>query len=194
MYNRKIKVEIKADKVKEVLEKLNKDSNSITLDLDIEENKKIYKYLSTSDDIISWDFVEEIENKKVIPLIPTIKQEENEEILEVDTEEVINPISISDYNEFATYVEAVWRVGRKSPTIKWGTRFFYKALKDEYNIVASSPVSLEHALLVMVMQTYYRDVELNEAINDTNSRLKDIWDKLKDHLSLASVSKALYEK
>lgn len=194
MYNRKIKIEIKADKVKEVLEKLNKDSNSITLDLDIEENKEIYKYLSTSDDIISWDFVEEIENKKVIPLIPTIKQEENEEILEVDTEEVINPISISDYNEFATYVEAVWRVGRKSPTIKWGTRFFYKALKDEYNVVASSPVSLEHALLVMVMQTYYRDVELNEAINDTNSRLKDIWDKLKDHLSLASVSKALYEK
>lgn len=193
MYNRKIKVEIKADKVKEVLEKLNKDSNSITLDLDIEENKETYKYLSTSNDIISWDFIEETTEKKVIPLNPTIIKQE-EEIIEVDTEEVINPIAISDYNEFATYVEAVWRVGRKSPTIKWGTRFFYKTLKDEYNVVASSPVSLEHALLVMVMQTYYRDVELNEAVNDTNSRLKDNWSKLKDHLSLASVSKALYEK
>lgn len=184
MYNRKIKIEIKADKVKEVLEKLNKDSNSVTLDLDIEENKEIYKYLSTSDNIISWDFIEE---KKVTPII--YKENKKEETTEIK----IDPITISDYNEFATYVEAVWRVGRKSPIIKYDSDFFYKTLNDEYNIVASSPVSIEHALLVMILQTYYRDVDINEAIKDTNTKLKNNWSKLKDHPSLASVSKALYE-
>lgn len=188
MSNRKIKIEIKSDKVKEVLEKLNKDSNSITLDLDIEENKEIYKYLSTSDDIISWDFIEE--ERKIIPMI----HKEKEDIIEETEVEEVIPITISDYNEFATYVEAVWRISRKSPVIKYGSNFFYKTLNDEYNIVASSPVSLEHALLVMVLQTYYRDVNINEAIEDTNTKMKNNWSKLKDHLSLASISKALYEK
>ena len=187
MSSRKIKIEIKAGKVKEVLEKLNKDSNSITLDLDIEENKEIYKYLSTSDDIIGWDFIEE---KKTVP---TVKEDKKENIIELEVEEV-NPITISDYNEFATYVESVWRVSRKSPNMKYGSNFYYKTLNEEYNIVASSPVSLEHALLVMVLQTYYRNVEnIDEAIEDTNNKLKNNWNKLKDHLSLASISKALYE-
>ena len=189
MQNRKIKIEIKADKVKEVLENLHKDSNSIILDLDVDENKEIYKYLSTSEDIISWDFIEEekSDNIKKIPI-----QKIKDDVIEVESEEV-SPISITDYNEFATYVESVWRVGIKSPVIKWGTNFFYKTLKEEYDIVASSPVSIEHALLVMILQTYYRDVDITEAVEDTNTKLKNNWNSLKNHPSLASVSKALYE-
>ena len=45
----------------------------------------------------------------------------------------------------------------------------------------------------MILQTYYRDTEIMEALNDTNNKLKNNWNKLKDHLSLASVSKMLYE-
>lgn len=187
MRNRKIKIEIKADKVKDVLEKLNKNPESITLDLTIEENKDTYKYLSTSDDIISWDFIED-EEKEVKENITEISK-----VIEVEDNSVADPIAITNYNEFATYIEAVWRVSRKSPTILWGTNFFNKTVKEEYNIVATSPLTLEHGLLVMILQTYYRDVEITEALNDTNNKLKDNWNKLKDHLSLASVSKMLYE-
>lgn len=192
MYNRKIKIEIKTDKVKEVLEKLNKDSNSITLNLDINENKDVYKYLSTSDDIISWDFVDEKTTIRNIEDFSSPGLKNEDDVVEVESE-IVNPINISDYNEFATYVESVWRICLKSPVIKWGTNFFYKTLNEEYNSVASSPVSIEHALLVMILQTYYRDVDLTEAIEDTNTKLKNNWSSLKNHPSLASVSKALYE-
>lgn len=187
MRNRKIRVDIKTDKVKEVLNKLNKNSEFITLDLDIEENKDTYKYLSTSNNIISWDFIED-EEKKVKESIAEVSK-----VVEVEDNAIIDPIAITNYNEFATYVEAVWRVSRKSPTLVWGSNFFNKVIKDEYNIVATSPLTLEHGLLVMILQTYYRDVEIIEALNDTNEKLKNNWNKLKDHLSLASVSKMLYE-
>lgn len=187
MRNRKIRVDIKTDKVKEVLNKLNKNSEFITLDLDIEENKDTYKYLSTSNNIISWDFIED-EEKKVKESIAEVSK-----VVEVEDNSIIDPIAITNYNEFATYVEAAWRVSRKSPTLVWGSNFFNKVIKDEYNIVATSPLTLEHGLLVMILQTYYRDVEIIEALNDTNEKLKNNWNKLKDHLSLASVSKMLYE-
>lgn len=188
MRNRKIRVDIKTDKVKEVLDKLNKSSEFITLDLDVEENKDIYKYLSTSDNIISWDFIED-EEKKVKESITKVSK-----VIEVEEDNsVVDPIAITNYNEFATYVEAIWRVSRKSPTVLWGSNFFNKIIKEEYNIVATSPLTLEHGLLVMILQTYYRDVEIMEALNDTNNKLKNNWNKLKDHLSLASVSKMLYE-
>jgi len=187
MQNRKIKVSIRVSKIKEVLEKLNKSSEFITVDLDIEENKDIYKYLSTSDDIISWDFIEKENTYNKNSSIQELKNKEVEEIRLED------PIHIDNYNELATYVESVWRVCIKSPIIKWGTDFFYKTLNDEYNMIALSPISLEHALLVMILQTYYRDVDITKAIEDTNDKLKNNWNSLKNHPSLASVSKALYE-
>jgi 23S rRNA pseudoU1915 N3-methylase RlmH len=188
MRNRKIRVDIKTDKVKEVLDKLNKNSEFITLDLDIEENKDIYKYLSTSDNIISWDFIEVEEKEAKENSITEVSK-----VIEMEDSSIIDPIAITNYNEFATYVEAVWRVSRKSPTLIWGSNFFNKVVNDEYSIVATSPLTLEHGLLVMILQTYYRDTEIMEALNDTNNKLKNNWNKLKDHLSLASVSKMLYE-
>ena len=197
MHNRKVKLEIKSDKVREVLEKLNKNPESITISVDIEENKDTYKYLSTSDDIISWDFVDECEcvKEECKRNSAAVKLEEDQS--NVDNSEDIdnsNLIVVKDWNELSTYIEAAWRFGRKSPTVIWGTNFFYKTLYEEYNVVASSPLTLEHALLVMILQTYYRDMDIKDALEDTNDKLKNEWVKLKDHLSLASLSQALYEK
>lgn len=191
MCTKKIKVEIKADKVKEVLEKLDKNIDTITMEIEVEESKEIYKYLSTTDDIVSWDFTDKLKDNSD----STKKTDEGHSEIEEQVESIEpNPtISITDYNLLATYVEAVWKMYYKSPTIIWGSNFFNKTLKQEYDTVSSMPVNLEHALLSMILQTYYRDVDIKDALEDTNNKLKTNCSKLKDHLSLASLSKALYE-
>lgn len=103
-------------------------------------------------------------------------------------------LCVKDYNSLATLVEAIFRVYKQSPNIKFESGLFYNTLEIEYNLVASSPISIEHSLIAMIIETYYNKATINEAIEDTIEKLRGLWitKKLSDHIGVTSLTKVLY--
>ena len=58
-------------------------------------------------------------------------------------------------NELSTFIEAVWVSSVKSPNIIFGTDLFLASIKNSYDIVATSRLSIEHELLKMIIEQYY---------------------------------------
>jgi len=71
---------------------------------------------------------------------------------------------------------------------------FCNTLEAEYNLVASSPISVEHSLITMIIETYYNKATINEAIEDTIEKLRGLWltKKLSEHPGVTSLTKILY--
>ena len=198
---KKIKITLKnpSFNISEILNLLNISINDIEFIVNVEENKDTYKKLSTSDLIEDWDFIESQEKvRKPIteektcscPDIDNNYVSEGEEL----AIKVINTFNVVSENELATFVEAVWRTSRISPNILFGSNLFITAVKQTYDEVASSDLTLEHSLLNMIISNYYSRHDFNTALNDTLLKLKNSWKTLSSQSSLAGVSKLLYEK
>lgn len=198
---KKIKITLKnpSFNISEILNLLNISINDIEFIVNVEENKDTYKKLSTSDLIDDWDFIESqekvgkpITEKKTCscPDIDNNYASEGEEL----AIKVINTFNVVSENELATFVEAVWRTSRISPNILFGSNLFITAVKQTYDEVASSDLTLEHSLLSMIISNYYSGHDFNTILNDTLLKLKVNWKTLSSQSSLAGVSKLLYEK
>lgn len=105
-----------------------------------------------------------------------------------------NGLGIKDYNGLATLVEAIYRLSKNSPNIKFDSGLFYNTLEMEYSEVASSTITIEHSLITMIIETYYRDSNMGAALEDTVEKLKGLWisKELQNHPSVTSVTKVLY--
>ena len=194
---RRIKLIIDLDRLGEVLKDLQINKCVIYNDFDVdtadtivevEETPELFKKLTLNDGIQEWDFCDEEEPQE-------IKKENNlkpiKEIVfeEYDKTETPEKRKFNNFNDAATYVEACWLLSKKSPSIIFESSLFNKELETYYNIVASSDVTVEHALLTMILQNYYSQVDYDEAYEDIIKKLKDEWKNLNQHPSLASLSK-----
>ena len=88
---------------------------------------------------MSWDFNEEPEEKK-----PEISEDDSSLVT-----------YITDYNKAAIWIEAVWKMSKKSPNLVFGSQLFKDKVALEYNEVAENTVTVEHALLCMILENYY---------------------------------------
>lgn len=208
------KIKIKASNVNELLKLLEKSGDTLcTLELDLEVSKSTIKILDNYCE--DWDFADSKEETvRPDPNIPnSIEEDKNytpvrpysqpdqingwgdkNEQQSQGTTYYTSSLCVKDYNSLATLVEAIFRVYKQSPNIKFESGLFYNTLEIEYNLVASSPISIEHSLITMIIETYYNKATINEAIEDTIEKLRGLWitKKLSDHIGVTSLTKVLY--
>lgn len=191
------KIKIKAHNVNELLKMLEKSGDTLcTLELDLEVSKSTIKILENYCE--DWSFVDDSSKPDYTTLKQpeqlTINQEDKKDDMPLGIAYYTSSLCVKDYNSLATLVEAIFRLYKQSPNIKFESGLFYNTLEIEYNLVASSPISVEHSLITMIIETYYNKVTINEAIEDTVEKLRGLWltKKLSDHPGVTSLTKILY--
>lgn len=186
-------VKIRAKNVLELLKLLGKSDEIIcTLNLDLEMSKVVVKLLDNYSE--DWDFIEEIEEPQEEPKSNESQHEPEELEPEPNSKYYTSVLGVVDYNSMATLVESIYRLYKTSPNIKFESNLFYSSLKSEYSNTANTAISVEHALLSLIIETYYKDTNIQEAIDDTVGKLKELWisKKLSDHPGTTSLTKVLY--
>ena len=142
---RRIELNIKSDHLGRILKDLgiietkvqfNSADNTFRLNIEEQESAELFKKLSTDSGILSWDFNEEPEEKK-----PEISEDDSS-------------LDITNYNKAAIWIEAVWKMSKKSPNLVFGSLLFKEKVALEYNEVAGNTVTVEHALLCMILENY----------------------------------------
>lgn len=164
MYNTK-KIRLKT----ELLEKLGYSDGII---LEIEDKKEVYKILSTDPNIIDWD----------------IENETNDEGPERETDDYV-----VDFNTLATWVEAVWRLSKKSPAIVYGSDLFNAEVEKEFSVVGSEVASIEHLGIKTLLETFYNN-SFEFAHEELQGRVKAMWKELPNHPSVISIIAKLLGK
>lgn len=187
------KIKLKVKNVPELLKLLEVNGDSMcTLSLDLNVSKSVIKILDNYSE--DWDFTDELEPvKKEQPIIEEIQKEEytpDNTTLRYYT----NTLGIKSYNEMATLVEAILKMSKSSPGIAFGSGLFENVLTVEYKNIANSDITIEHSLLAMIIETYYKDANIEDALEDTTEKLRGLWvsKELSEHPNTTSVSKILY--
>lgn len=180
---RRIELNIKSDHLGRILKDLgiietevqfNSADNTFRLNIEEQESAELFKKLSTDSGILSWDFNEEPEETK-----PEISEDDSSLVQ-----------YITNYNKAAIWIEAVWKMSKKSPNLIFGSQLFKEKLALEYNEVAGNTVTVEHALLCMILENYYKDtVDFKTSYEDIVEKIKNNWKGLDQHPSLASIAK-----
>ena len=115
---RRIELNIKSDHLGRILKDLgiietkvqfNSADNTFRLNIEEQESAELFKKLSTDSGILSWDFNEEPEETK-----PEISEDDS--------------IFITNYNKAAIWIEAVWKMSKKSPNLIFGSQLFKEKL------------------------------------------------------------------
>ena len=103
-------------------------------------------------------------------------------------------LKVDNYNSLATLVEAIFKISKKSPGIKFESGLFFNVLNVEYSNIANSDATIEHSLLAMIIGTYYGDSKMEDAIEDTINKLRGMWisKELSGHPNTTSLTKILY--
>jgi len=168
------KFKINRDSIPELLKRINTISDVI---VDLPDTKETYKTLADLD----WDFADEDEK------LQEIKEEENEQEME-----------LNNFNELATYVESVYRLGKKSPELTYKSSTWNDEIKKQYILVGHEPVTIEHSLTSSLLSSFYGQFftpqyieNKDEIINDLDERLRKTWREIQNHPSLASYLKVL---
>lgn len=189
MSTRRITIRVKKEDLAEVIEKIKGKDEEITLTLSLPDSKEIYKYLSTSDKVLDWDIdegEEEVEDKK---------EEEDIKELDVFSEFVYSLISgPSNLSEGITsFIEATWRVCKKSPGIIFGTPLFITSVSNELSSLTSGP-SIEKAVLYKVIEAYYSGCSKVDIVSSLCDNIRDKWKELSKCETLTNVSILLFRR
>lgn len=188
------KIKLKVKNVPELLKLLEVNGDSMcALSLDLNVSKSVIKILDNYSE--DWDFTDELEPvKKEQPIIEEIQKEEYTPDNEATLRYYTNTLGIKSYNEMATLVEAILKMSKSSPGIAFGSGLFENVLTVEYKNIANSDITIEHSLLAMIIETYYKDANIEDALEDTTEKLRGLWvsKELSEHPNTTSVSKILY--
>ena len=200
---KKIKIKLKdpTSSISELLKELGIDIKDIDIIVNMEENKETYKKLSTSEFIDDWDFAsnplpscncnKDVNHSEDKPKVDNDIIDRDPELQTAEAYGVT--FGLTNINELSTFVEAVWASSVKSPNIIFGSKLFITSVKNNYDTVANSCLTMEHELLKMIIENYYGDNTFNDILTDTLNKLKNNWNVLPNQSSLAGVAKLLYE-
>lgn len=192
MGNRKFKIK-KGQDINDLIEKLGLDD----LIIDLPDTKETYKALAALD----WDFVEN-ENIIEVPeeksIVEEVIQEENK------GEKSTNPFNetiLKDFNSAATFLEAGYRLAKKSPDIVFGSNLWTEEMMKLYDTVGSETLALDHTLTATFLSSFYNcfltpdQIDgLGEVIGDINNRLKEHWKEAQNHPSMISFIHCLFKR
>ena len=193
MSTRKITIRVKKEDLSEVLEKIKAQESEITLTLSLPDSKDVYKYLSTSDKILDWEFDEEIVGTDMDNSDSLIGEKGELGKLDVFSEFVYNLISgPSNLSEgISSFIEATWRVNKKSPGIIFGTPLFITAVGNESDSLTSGP-SIEKAVLYKVIEAYYNGFSKLDIVSDLCDKIRGKWKEMSKCETLTNVSILLF--
>ncbi len=193
MSTRKITIRVKKEDLSEVLEKIKAQESEITLTLSLPDSKDVYKYLSTSDKVLDWEFDEEIVGTDMDNSNSLIGEKEELGKLDVFSEFVYNLISgPSNLSEgISSFIEATWRVNKKSPGIVFGTPLFITAVGNESDSLTSGP-SIEKAVLYKVIEAYYNGFSKLDIVSDLCDKIRGKWREISKCETLTNVSVLLF--
>ncbi len=181
------RVKIKVRNIPDLLKSLDGDlEQTFTFDLDLELSKTTIQILNNYCE--DWDFVDSSKEDK-------IEKKETVSIEDSGPESYYSSrLKIKTYNDLATLLEAIFKLYKNSPNIKFESGLFYNTLEAEYNKVASEPISVEHSLIAMIIESYYGITNMENAIEDTVEKLKGMWisKELSGHPGVTSLTKILY--
>lgn len=194
MSTRRITVRVKKEDLAEVIEKIKGKDEEITLTLSLPDSKEIYKYLSTSDKVLDWDIdegdEEEVEDSKDEEDVKKLLKK-----LDVFSEFVYSLISgPNNLSEGITsFIEATWRICKKSPEIIFGTPLFITSVSNELSSLTSGP-SIEKAVLYKVIEAYYNGYSKVDIVSSLCNNIRDKWKELSKCETLTSVSILLFRR
>lgn len=188
MSTRKITIRVKKEDLSEVIREIKAQETEITLTLSLPDSKDVYKYLSTSDKVLDWEFLEDEQAGEV-------DKEETEEKKDLDifSEFVYNVISgPTNLSEgISSFIEATWRVNKKSPGIIFGTPLFIAATGNELGSLSSGP-SIEKAVLYKVIEAYYNGFSKLDIVSDLCDKIRGKWKEMSKCETLTNVSILLF--
>lgn len=187
------------------------------LTLNLPDTKSTYEYLSKSKKILDWnlgDYSEfedsnediKLEEEKVSEDIvnhPATKVKERiEEEIKVNerpkkmdkfTEFVYDYINSDDkYLQIGTFIEATWKVARKSPGIVFGTPLFRSTLENEIKTMDKTP-TVERALLKKIVESYYAEIPDDlDVIQDIKDKFLNKWKSVASNETISSVAVTLF--
>lgn len=188
MSTRKITIRVKKEDLSEVIREIKAQETEITLTLSLPDSKDVYKYLSTSDKVLDWEFLEDE------PAIEVNKEEtEEKKDLDIFSEFVYNVISgPTNLSEgISSFIEATWRVNKKSPGIIFGTPLFITATGNELGSLSSGP-SIEKAVLYKVIEAYYNGFSKIDIVSDLCDKIRGKWKEMSKCETLTNVSILLF--
>ena len=183
------KFKIKASDFSEIIKRLEIDNVII----DLPDTKETYKTLGAFD----WDFVGDEEIRDVEP--KSVEEKEKEEEYLGDNN---NPLYhlLTDFNSMATYIEACYRVAKKSPGIVFKSNLWTEQVGTEFEVVGSEVLAMDHVLLKTLLTSFYDHFldpenmkEKDEIISDIDDRVSKHWKEAQNHPTLISFIHCLYK-
>ena len=209
---RRIKVDLEAISATDVLIALGQ--KNVTVSLEILDTKETYKILS-GQGIIDWDFIssedEKDSNSSFTEVEDKVITTDVCEDVKVPSEfsqlyktlnqsnEKASKYSIKDVQGLAFFIEAVWRVAKERPNIRFGTELFEYNVTNELTKILESQstgfhLSTERAMVKLLLEVYYglpnSDIEV--AFSDTLEKIKDHISLIKEADTLNKVANILY--
>lgn len=160
------------------------NENNITFTVYLEENKQTFTVLTTNQYIYDWEFVDNVTQVQLQP----------RKTVDINTTTTTPELNITDFNELATLIEAMWKVGYKSPNILMNSNMAKELIKEKYNEVAGEIVTVDHALLKMILENFYGNTDIIEATEDTKQKMESLWKNMRDYTSLSSITAKLFKK
>lgn len=183
------KFKIKGSDIGEIIKRLGIENVII----DLPDTKETYKTLGAFD----WDFVEDDGDEVWMG-----EEEKVEEKIERGTTTDNNPLYhlLTDFNSMATYIEACYRVAKKSPGIVFKSNLWAEQVGTEFEVVGSEVLAMDHLLLKTLLTSFYDHFldpgnmeERDEIVNDIDKRVSEHWKEAQNHPTLISFIHCLYK-
>jgi hypothetical protein len=185
------KFKIKGSDISEIIKRLGIENVII----DLPDTKETYKTLGAFD----WDFVGDDEDEVWMGEEETVEEKEKKEEYLGDND---NPLYhlLTDFNSMATYIEACYRVAKKSPGIVFKSNLWTEQVGTEFEAVGSEVLAMDHVLLKTLLTSFYDHFldpenikEKDEIISDIDNRISKHWREAQNHPTLISFIHCLYK-
>lgn len=220
MQHRKIEVKIKASGLYNFLNSLKTNcinvnlekSNAETLCITVSfiESKESFKILSTSSDILDWEFAES-EGTDCKEIIYSNFEEGKKYLMSIKTPasystsqkpKSIDPVpdanvwnKIETFINLATIIEAVWKMRELNEVLEFNSAQFNTKLETEYdNLLLDKITIADRAVLNIILQSYYSDLDFSVVKPDVKTKLEIYWKKLNNYETLTKLIEEVFKK
>lgn len=174
MSTRKIQLTVNGNDLSEVLKSLKiKDSDlKFTIELEIEDTKENYKYLSTSELIQDWDFLKEDLNLNNESTENPIEEPSNG-----DEDDLITYLQgkLCTLADIFRFIVAIWELKSKSPNIKFSVYNIKKHVWPLFESIKSRSLLTTEIVSMRLLELYYGKETVFNIISDVILKLKDNW-------------------
>ena len=148
------------------------DDEIIEENFEVEENEDLYKFLSTDPRILDWKFNKDNNLKSFIKC----PDDDKDRVKSINIMESILDINCSNLpsgSKVLCFLEAVLRIKKKSPALKFTPRFL-EVVRLEYDVVSSEKCTSDYISL-----SYAID-ESNKPLLTSTNFLGFLYERLKD--------------